>query len=258
MDLTEKTAIVTGAACGLGTAIAKGLAREGMKLALVDLKKDLLGQAVEEIKSFETEVLAIEADVSSAEDTRKMADETLAAFGGIHVLVNNAGIIIVAQCTDETEENWDKIMNVNLKGAFLCSKAVMPHMIEARNGKIINLSSVAGRKGLPLVTAYSVSKAGVIGLTQALAQGLGEHNITVNAVCPGFIGTSMWSNHIGPALSPLFGVDAEKVVDEFAKANTPLQRAQTPEDIAQAVVYLSKADNVTGICLTVDGGYLCM
>jgi len=106
--------------------------------------------------------------------------------------------------------------------------------------------------------AYSVSKHGVIGLTQAIAQELGEHNITVNAVCPGFIETAMWTDHISPALAPLLGLEESKVVEEYSKASAPLQRAQTPEDIGQAAVFLCKEDNISGIALTVDGGHLCI
>jgi meso-butanediol dehydrogenase / (S,S)-butanediol dehydrogenase / diacetyl reductase len=257
MDLAGKVAIVTGAARGLGLSIALELAKAKMKVVVVDLDKGQLQPVVDQIKGLNAEVHAIEADVSSAEATQRMASETLEAFGQIDVLVNNAGIIAVAPFMEETEETWDKIMSVNLKGTLLCCKAVTPHMIERKSGRIVNISSIAGKKAHPLLMAYSVSKHGVIGITQALAQGLGEHNITVNAVCPGVIETAMWTDHISPALATAYGVEEDQVVDEHCKTNATLKRAQTPEDIGRAVSFLCKEDNISGIALTVDGGLMC-
>jgi len=258
MNLAGKVAIVTGAARGLGLGIALELAKEKMKVVVVDLDIGKLAPAVAKIKELNGEAHPIEADVSSAEATQRMASETLEVFGQIDVLVNNAGVIAVAPFMEETERTWDKILNVNLKGALLCCKAVVPHMVERKSGRIVNISSIVGKKADPLVMAYSVSKHGLIGMTQALARGLGEHNITANAVCPGFIETSMWTDHINPFLAPQLGLEESKVMEEYSKANVPLQRAQTPEDIGRAVVFLCKEDNISGIALTVDGGHLCI
>ena len=255
MDLAGKVGIVTGAARGIGRGIALGLAREGMHIVVVDLTKSEMEPVVQEIKELNRQVMAIEADITSSKATGRMAQDTIKTFGRIDVLVNNAGIIVVAPFTELTEEDWDKVLNVNLKGSFLCCKAVVPHMIERKRGRIVNISSVAGKKAPPLIAAYSASKFGVIGLTQTLAQELGAHNITANAICPGFIDTAMWQDHLSPAFSPAMGVQPEQVVDTFTKANVPLQRPQSPEDIAQCVVYLCKADNVSGVALNVDGGH---
>lgn len=255
MDLIGKVGIVTGAARGIGRGIALGLAREGMHLVLVDLARNELEPVVEEIKGLNSRVLALEADVTSSEETRKIAETTMSTFGQIDVLVNNAGIIMVAPFTELREEDWDKVLNVNLKGTFLCCKAVVPYMIKKKRGRIINISSVAGKKAPPFIAAYSASKFGVIGLTQTLAQELGAHNITANAICPGFIDTAMWQQHLSPAFSNIMGVRPEQVVETFTKANVPLQRPQSPEDIAQCVVYLCRADNVSGVALNVDGGH---
>jgi NAD(P)-dependent dehydrogenase (short-subunit alcohol dehydrogenase family) len=255
VDLIGKVGIVTGAARGIGRGIALGLAREGMQLLLVDLAKNELGPVAEEIKALNRRALALEADVTSSEAVQKMAETTISAFGQIDVLVNNAGVIVVAPFTELREEDWDKVLNVNLKGTFLCCRAVVPYMIQKKCGRIVNISSVAGKKAPPFIAAYSASKFGVIGLTQALAQELGVHNITVNAICPGFIDTFMWQQHLSPAFANIMGVLPEQVVEAFTKANVPLQRPQSPEDIAQCVVYLCKADNVSGVALNVDGGH---
>jgi meso-butanediol dehydrogenase/(S,S)-butanediol dehydrogenase/diacetyl reductase len=255
VDLIGKVGIVTGAARGIGRGIALGLAREGMHLVLVDLSKSEMGPVMEEIRGLSGKALALQMDLTSSEAARKMAETTISAFGQIDVLVNNAGIIVVAPFTELREEDWDKVLNVNLKGTFLCCKAVVPYMIKKKRGRIINISSVAGKKAPPFIAAYSASKFGVIGLTQTLAQELGAHNITVNAICPGFIDTAMWQQHLSPAFANVMGVLPEEVVETFTKANVPLQRPQSPEDIAQCVVYLCRADNVSGVALNVDGGH---
>jgi NAD(P)-dependent dehydrogenase (short-subunit alcohol dehydrogenase family) len=226
-----------------------------MHLVLIDLAMNELEPVVEEIKGFNSQALAFEADVTSSEAARRMAETTISSFGQIDVLVNNAGIIVVAPFTELKEEDWDRVLNVNLKGTFLCCKAVVPYMIQKKSGRIINIASVAGKKAPPMIAAYSASKFGVIGLTQALAQELGVHNITVNAICPGFIDTAMWQRHLSPAFANVMGVLPEQVVETFTKANVPLQRPQTAEDIAQGVVYLCRADNVSGVALNVDGGH---
>ena len=256
MYLQEKVAIVTGAARGIGRGIALELAKEGMKIVVADIEQSQMGAAVEEIKRLKTEALAVDADVSSESAVERMVNETIEAFGQIDVLVNNAGIIAAGPCTEETEENWDRILEVNLKGTFRCCKAVMPHMIQRHTGRIVNIASVAGKTSHPLLLAYSVSKHGVIGLTQALAQGLGEHNITVNAVCPGIVDSAMWRDHLNPVLSPLVGVEPDQVVQSFCEQSAPLGRPQSPEDVGQAVAFLCKADNVSGVALNVDGGYM--
>ena len=165
------------------------------------------------------------------------------AFGQIHILVNNAGVVV----TDMS--GLGRVVDVNLK------RAVAPHMIENKDGRIINISSVAGKKAAPLISAYSASKFGVIGLTQAMALELGAHNITVNAVCPGFVDTAMWGEHLSPALSPVMGVGSNQVFETFTETNVPLKRAQTSGDIARTVAFLCKSDNISGVALNVDGGH---
>jgi len=152
------------------------------------------------------------------------------------------------------EEQWDAVMNVNLKGVFLCCKAVIMHMIDQRLGRIINISSIAGKRGHGGVSAYGCSKAAVISLTQCLAEELGPFNITANAICPGYLETTMWTGCLTDAASAVLGVDREDAFMEFVKKETPLGRPQTYEDIGEGAVFLAKADNITGIALNIAGG----
>jgi NAD(P)-dependent dehydrogenase (short-subunit alcohol dehydrogenase family) len=255
LDLKNKVVIVTGAVGTIGKGICRELSKEGMQVAVADLSREKVNSFVDEIKSSGGSALGITVDVTARSSTLKMAQDVIESFGRIDVLVNNAGIIVVAPLTDFKEEDWDRIIAVNLKGAFLCAQAVVGHMIENQNGRIINISSVSAKRPGPLQTAYCASKHGMVGMTQVWCQELGAHNITVNNVCPGFIDSPMWKDHLSPALAPEFGCEPSELVDTIAKAFMPLQRQQTPEDIGQAVAYFCRADNTTGQTLTVDGGH---
>jgi NAD(P)-dependent dehydrogenase (short-subunit alcohol dehydrogenase family) len=255
MDLMGRVAIVTGAVGTLGRGICKTLASEGMRLVVGDVTQDQCDCFADEIVASGGSAIGIEMNVVSVESTKKMAQKVIEAFGQIDVLVNNAGVIVVAPLVDHKEEDWDRVINVNLKGTFLCTQAVVPHMIQKKSGRIINISSVAAKRPGPLQSAYAASKHGIIGLTQVWCQELGSYNITVNAVCPGFIESPMWKDHLSPALAPIFGVDPSELVETIAKAYMPLQRPQTSKDIGEAVAYLCKADNVSGQALVVDGGH---
>jgi meso-butanediol dehydrogenase/(S,S)-butanediol dehydrogenase/diacetyl reductase len=255
MDLKDKVGIVTGAARGIGMAIALALVREGMNVLAVDLNMESLGDLIKNAEDLGAKILPLEVDVTSPDATERMARKAIDQWGQIDVLVNNAGVIVAAPFVELKKEDWERIIQVNLGGVFHCCKAVVPHMIRRQAGRIVNIASVAGKRAAPLISAYSASKFGVIGLTQALALELGAYDITVNAVCPGFIDTAMWKNHLNPALSPVMGVDRDSVLDHFAKTNVALRRPQTPEDIAQCVVFLCKAGNVSGVAINVDGGH---
>jgi meso-butanediol dehydrogenase/(S,S)-butanediol dehydrogenase/diacetyl reductase len=255
MDLKDKVGIVTGAARGIGMAIALELVREGMNVLAVDLKIESLGDLIKDAEGLGGKILPLEVDVSSPDATERMARKAVDQWGQIDVLVNNAGVIVAAPFLELKNEDWERIIDVNLGGVFHCCKAVVPHMIQRKAGRIVNVASVAGKRAAPLISAYSASKFGVIGLTQALALELGPYDITVNAFCPGFIDTNMWKEHLNPALSPVMGVDKDSVLDHFARTNVALGRPQTPEDIAQCVVFLCKAGNVSGVAINVDGGH---
>jgi len=255
MELKGRVAIVTGAVGAIGHGICRTLAGEGMRVVVADLSQDQCDRFADEIKTFGGMAMGVALDVTSRESVGRMVQTVLAAFGQIDVLVNNAGVIVVASLVDHKEKDFDRVLSVNLKGAFLCAQAVVPHMIQNRSGRIINVSSVAAKRPGPLQSAYAASKHGLIGFTQVWCQELGPHNITVNAVCPGFIESAMWKDHLSPALAPVFGVDPSQLVETIAKAYMPLARPQQPQDIGEAVVYFCRADNTSGQALVVDGGH---
>lgn len=267
MELRGKNAIVTGAARGIGRGIALKLADAGCNVALIDLGsiKDSaltynlaaqteLAEAVEAVKKLGVKAIAILADVTKFTDCERMARETAEKLGGVDVLVNNAGIIAIGPVSEMAEEAWDRVLAVNAKGPFLCAKACIPHLQKNREGAIVNIASIAGKKGYANLSAYCASKFAVVALSQALAQELGPSNIRVNAVCPGFLKTAMWTGVLNKALAQQLEERESEVFEIYASQNTYLGREQTPADIGEAVVYLARADNVTGVALNVAGG----
>lgn len=267
MQLKGKVAIVTGAARGIGKGIALKLAAEGAHVSLVDLPApgdpslsyqlsdaSVLQQATREVASLGVKTIPVLADVTDATDTKRMVAETVAALGGVDILVNNAGVITMGMVEETTEAQWSKTMDVNVKGVFLCCQAAIPELKKRGEGRIINIASVAGKTGHPGLAAYCASKFAVIGFTQALAGELGPLNITVNAVCPGYLRTAMWTDVINQQFAKAWRVDHTEVFDRFIGKNTYLRREQTPADIGECAVYLCKADNVTGESINVAGG----
>jgi meso-butanediol dehydrogenase / (S,S)-butanediol dehydrogenase / diacetyl reductase len=256
MDLRGRVAIVTGAGRGLGAGIVRSLVREQMAVILLDLERAGVEQLADEVEGLGGRALPLVGDVTSAAAMEDVARRAIEEFGAVDLLVNNAGIVVAKSLLETDEVEWDKVLDVNLKGVFLASKAVVPYMIERQSGRIVNVSSIAGLRGAAILPAYAASKWGVLGLTQSMAADLGPHNITVNAVCPGVIETDMWTGpgKLGEVLAPDMGVAAKDVAAEFVRAKGALGRPQRAEDIGDAVVYLAKADNVTGAHLVVDGG----
>jgi meso-butanediol dehydrogenase/(S,S)-butanediol dehydrogenase/diacetyl reductase len=267
MDLPGKVALVTGGARGIGRAIAVALAREGCSVAVADVgstsdgatpyalaSSSALDECVRDVRSCGACGVAVIADVTSASDCARMVAEVERELGGLDILVANAGVIAAAPTALMDEAQWDRIFAVNVKGVFLSARAAIPALARSGGGRIVNIASVAGKTGRAGLGAYCASKAAVISLTQSLAEELGPQGITVNAVCPGFVHTAMWDEVLNPALSLVFGIPADRVFAEFTKSGTFLRRDQKPEDIAEAVVYLSRAENVTGVTLTVAGG----
>ena len=243
MRLKDRVAIVTGAARGLGRAFCTVLAKEGAKIMAVDIAD--LKDTVREIQSLGGTAKGLRVDVSSEKETLKMAEETLGAFGRMDILVNNAAIIygLLRKPFFEIDPDlWDKVMAVNVKGPWLCTRAVFPHMKEQRKGKIINLSSETFFTGSHGFVHYVASKGGVVGLTRALAIELGPHNITINAIAPGFTDTEA-SRSIAD-------------VTKYDVSRTPLNRLQQPKDLLGALIFLASDDSdfITGQILLVDGG----
>jgi len=267
MELKGKNAIVTGAARGIGRGIALKLAAAGANVALVDLGSPAdraltynlsaqteLNRTVEEVKGLGVKVIPILADVTRFADLERMASEVVAKLGTIDILVNNAGIIAFGPVSAFAEEAWDRVMAVNAKGPFLCAKACIPHMMKQREGAIVNIASVAGKTGHGGMSAYCASKFASVGFTQSLAEELGPVNIRVNAVCPGYLRTAMWTDVLSPIVAIQYGLNGEAAFDEFIARNTFLKREQTPADIGEAVVYLCRAENITGETINVAGG----
>jgi meso-butanediol dehydrogenase / (S,S)-butanediol dehydrogenase / diacetyl reductase len=268
-----KVALVTGAAGqhGIGRAIALRLAREGADVAVNDLRNDPSGnwggldQVVTEIEDLGKRALGCLADVTHAGDVERMVTETIDRFGKIDILVNNAGSHAGPDrvpVVDLDEAVFDRVLAVNAKGTFLCCRAVARHMIgRGEGGKIINMSSSAGKQGRARFAAYAASKFAVIGFTQSLAFELGPHNINVNAICPGLVDTERVYG-IASGLKPE-DATVEAYREELIGAavrDTPLGRIAQPQDIAQLAAYLASAesDYMTGLAITVSGGKLMM
>lgn len=242
--LEGQIAIVTGSSRGIGRAIALELARGGADLVINYHRNAAAATAVvDEIEALGVRALAVQADVGTAEGANALAEAALAAFGRIDILVSNAGITRDTLLLRMSPDDWEAVIQTNLTGAFHCAKAVQRAMLKQRSGRIIHISSVSGIMGNAGQANYSAAKAGLIGLTKALARELGSRNITVNAVAPGYIDTDM------TAKLP------EQVV-ESARALIPLGRLGQPEDVAHAVAFLAspEAGYITGHVLVVDGG----
>ena len=256
MNLKDKTAIVTGGARGIGRGIALELAKAGVNIVIADLP-DVQEDADETCKLIEAQgaqALSVQTNVRDEAQCQAMAQAAVDKFGGIDILVNNAGVVGVAPVVTMSEEEWDRVIGVNLTGMFLASKAVIPHLTQRDASRIINLSSMAGKKGAPGLAHYCTSKFGVIGFTQSLAQEVAGANVTVNAICPGLVDSAMWRDVLLPALG---GPDAEgqqAAWERFIQERVPLGRSQTVEDIGQAAVFLCQADNITGESINVTGG----
>lgn len=231
--------LVTGGGRGIGEAIVRTLAKK-YKVAFTYNQSEEKALSLE--KELEGRVKAFKCDVSSADDVKRMAEEVRSAFGKINMLVNNAGVSMTKLFQDLSDDDWRKVMGVNLDGTFFVTREFVPDMISAGFGRIVNVSSMWGISGASMETAYSASKAGVIGLTKALAQELAPSGITVNAVAPGAIDTDMMHEY-----SP------DEIFD-FA-STIPLGRLGTPDEVAHAVDYLLSASYVTSVILSVDGGF---
>ncbi len=259
-DLEEKVAIVTGAGRGIGRAIGLRLAREGARITVADLDQANAQSVAEEITAADGRAHVLKIDVTQKDDVERMVRETVDQFGRLDILINNAGIGLVAPLMDTDEESWDALMNVNAKGVLLCSQAAARQMLaQGDGGRIINNASGAGKiapgKGVHL-GAYAASKHAVVALTKQMGLELSDHGILVNCVCAGIVDTPMW-DLIDRQTAELQGVPVGSV-KEAAVASIPLGRIQQPEDVANMVAFLTSpdADYLTGQTYNVCGGLL--
>jgi NAD(P)-dependent dehydrogenase (short-subunit alcohol dehydrogenase family) len=243
--LKGKTAIVTGGAQGMGFAIADMLADNGIRVVVCDIKGENACAAAGKINAKGNVAHGIKVDVTDEQEVGGMIEETIERFGGIEILVNNAGILKPTRIEEISKKEWDMVLDVNLNGVFLCSKAVLPFMKKNNFGRIVNMSSSAGRSVSTLGGAhYTASKAGVLGLTRAMAKEISKYGITVNAVCPGLIDTEMVRHDCAP----------EKI--KYYESVFPIPRLGTPQEVARLVLFLCIDSYITGASIDINGGDL--
>ena len=249
--LEERVAIVTGAAAGIGAAIARAFCGEGARVVVADRDSEAAEATAKEIGHA---AIAMRLDVTKEDQVRAVVAETLARFDRIDILVNNAGIMRKAYVKDMAEELWDAVVDVNLKATFLCSKAVLPAMIEARRGRIINIASIAAKVGEPTASAYSAAKFGVIGFTRSLALEVAQYDILVNAICPGPIPTALGQQGWREG-AQIEGVDLDRIMARVG-SRSPLRRLGSVEQVAKMALFIASddCDFTTGSAFNVDGG----
>jgi meso-butanediol dehydrogenase/(S,S)-butanediol dehydrogenase/diacetyl reductase len=255
-SLDGRIALDTGGGRGIGAGIAQSLARAGANVLIADYTDQLAEEGASAITALGRRSMAIKVDVRKPDSVEAMIDAVEKEFGRLDIAVNNAGVVSLGGVRELTFEQWNEVIDVNLRGVFLSCQAEIKLMRKAKFGRIINSSSIAGKVGFPNLAHYSASKFGVIGFTNAIAKEVAKDGITVNALCPGIVGTGMWRGETG--LSGLWANPGETEEASWARHQEiflPQGVAQTPEDMGQMVVYMAVAEHVTGQALAVDGGF---
>jgi NAD(P)-dependent dehydrogenase (short-subunit alcohol dehydrogenase family) len=250
MRLKDKVALITGAASGIGQATALLFGQEGAKVMCADIDGEGAERVARQIADSGGEAASLQADVSQAADAERMVRETAERWGRLDVLVNNAGIYFVLPLTQVPEEEWDRLMGINLKGVYLGCKYAIPQMVRQGKGAIVNTASIAGLRGFANWTTYCASKGGVVQLTKALAMEVARMNVRVNAVCPGIIDTGMLDQAVA-----MQGVGKAELAATIGESH-PMGRIGQPEEVAAAILFLAsdEASFITGVPLSVDGG----
>ncbi|MGE5849913.1 MAG: SDR family NAD(P)-dependent oxidoreductase [Candidatus Methylomirabilota bacterium] len=261
MRLAGKVAIVTGGAMGIGRGIVLCMAKEGADIAIADLQVEPASKVADEVKALSRKAVVVRTDVTKEADFPALFDKVRKELGRIDILVNNAGVSCKPGLpfTKNTEEDWDRVYDVNVKSIFYACKAIAPYFTERNAGRIINIASIAGTMSSPVMPPYSVSKMGVITFTRIVAKELAPHGINVNAICPGILWTAFWqelAEHMAKTNPQYAGMTPRQVFESRINAVIPMKREQTPEDIGWAAVFLAseEARNITGQALHVDGG----
>jgi meso-butanediol dehydrogenase/(S,S)-butanediol dehydrogenase/diacetyl reductase len=254
MRFQGKIAVVTGAGRGIGRAIAMRLAEDGANIAVCDIDSDTAAETAARIKERGVKAIGLQLDVRDREGIEEMIRRVVNTWGRIDILINNAGITISKPVIEFEEQEWDRTIDINLKGVFNCSQLVVRKMIEQGSGKIVNIASESGKTAKPEFSVYAASKFGVVGLTQGLAQEVARFGINVNAVCPGIVHTAMWEE-LDRVLAKRKGMKEGEVLAS-RKELIPLGRLETPEDVAGVVAFLVSDDAayMTGQSVNVTGG----
>ncbi len=254
MRFSDRVVFVTGSTRGIGRGIADAFALEGATVAINGSKADACERVSEEIRSRGGRSLAVHGDVSDGESVRNMFGKITDEYGRLDVLVNNAGVIYVANCVDTTDEQWDRTFAVNCRGVFLCSREAARIMMEQKSGRVVNVASQMGKTGWPLYSHYCASKFAVVGFTQSLSRELAPYGVTVNAVCPGVVDTDMMKEEL-EVLTALENKSEAQIRDELHEL-IPLRRYETPEDVAHLVLFLASTEGsyITGQAYNITGG----
>jgi NAD(P)-dependent dehydrogenase (short-subunit alcohol dehydrogenase family) len=259
--LAQKVAMITGGGAGIGRAITLAMAREGADVLVADIHPGAAEGVAKEARDFGRRAAAVAVDVSQEARVTQAIADGVRQFGRIDILVNNAGVTprLGLPFMRQVEGDWDKVFDINVKSVFFTCKAIAPHFMERRSGKIINIASIAGPLSSPTMPSYSVSKMGVITFTKIVAKELAAYNVNVNAICPGLLYTDMWKS-IGEVIretnAAYRDLTPRQMFERRVEEWIPLRREQTPEDIGHAAVFLAseEARNITGQALMVDGG----
>jgi meso-butanediol dehydrogenase / (S,S)-butanediol dehydrogenase / diacetyl reductase len=249
MRLSGKTAIITGAGSGIGRAIARLFSAEGANVVIVDWNRVSGQSTADELGSLGRPVFFINADVSKAKEVQEAVEATVSKYGGLDILINDAAIQVIAELVDTSEEDWDRVHNVNLKGVFLGCKYGIPALIKSGGGTVVNIASILGFVGDPTLAAYCAAKGGVIALTKVAALTYGPARVRVNCICPGDVGTPMVEEYFNSSENP--AQLRQEVYSKYA-----LRRIADPTEIARAALFLASEDSafMTGSTLVVDGG----